>query len=117
MTRPLYYVLDGDGEPVGTDDAREYARLFESIDRRRVARDEVGGYTVSTVFLGFDPGSRSLREPNAAPAFWETIVFWSDRGEALYRDHYDSSAAAREGHARAVEAVRRGEIPGRETED
>jgi hypothetical protein len=101
MTRPLYYVLDGDGEPVGTDDAREYARLFESIDRRRVARDEVGGYTVST----------------AAPAFWETIVFWSDRGEALYRDRYDSSAAAREGHARAVEAVRRGEIPGRETED
>ena len=73
-----------------------------------VARDEINGVTVSTVFLGIDhglPGSRS-------PILFETMVFDLDDIECddieseLYMERYSTWAEAIVGHHRAVEYVR-----------
>ncbi len=46
------YILDANGNPVAEPDLMTWARWFEtSRDVRRVAMDEVGDTTVSTIFL------------------------------------------------------------------
>lgn len=108
VTKPLMYVLDENGEPVGIDvgDPRmsqRYAKLDAGEpDPWRVARDEVGEWNVSTVFLGVDH-----QFGNGPPVLWETMVFgpepWSD-----WQDRYTSRADAEVGHARVVEMIRLG---------
>jgi hypothetical protein len=108
------YILNAAGDPAPCEDLLEWARWYEERDNRRVALDEVNGVRVSTVFLGLDHGWG-----RGAPVLWETMSFpredtppddprwkWSD-----YQERYTSAADARAGHARVVEAVRRGEPP------
>lgn len=65
--------------------------------QRRVARDQIGDVTVSTVFLG-----------DLYPDTWETMVFGEDHPMDKYIKHYGSEAAALDGHAKILELVRRG---------
>lgn len=64
-----HYVLDGH-TPVVEQDTLIWARWFESADRR-VARTEVPGGVVSTVFLGLDHNF-SLK---GAPLLFESMAF------------------------------------------
>lgn len=67
------YILDDRGEPVRCDDIQEWARWteqrFRNDDAFRVGRDEIGPWTVSTVFLGVD------YNPGGKPVLWETMTF------------------------------------------
>ena len=66
------YVLNDKGEPVLEPDLITWAQWFEtSWPARNVAREEVGDYVVSTVFLGLDHQFGD----DGPPLVWETMVF------------------------------------------
>jgi hypothetical protein len=58
------------------EDLMEYAEWFQTADRM-LARDEVYGVTISTVFLGLDHSFGFGREP-VTPVLWETMCFAQD---------------------------------------
>ncbi len=104
----LYYRLNADHttEPL-TRDAIAAARSWPSADERRVGRDEVGDYLVSTVFLVIDHGWRGI------PLLFETMVFpGDDIGTDLFCDRYTTWDQAKAGHDRVVAALRNGTEPG-----
>ena len=75
------YVLDDNGEPRAVEDVNEWAAWFKNASRtivgphgmcaRHVAKDVVGDYTVSTIFLGLDHSFLG----EGRPILWETMVF------------------------------------------
>ena len=89
----IYYILDKDGDPVLEPDLQRWAAWMAK--HVRILRQEtVGGYLVSTVFLGVDHNYSS----NGPPVLWETLVGhyidmrWSDgtlrkglQDEEMYR--------------------------------
>lgn len=94
-TRPSYYVLDENRQPVPAD-VDSWAKR-----RKRVALTELsGGIRVSTVFLGLDH-SFSDEGP---PILFETLVFEGPLDGHMLR--YATWAAAKIGHARIVDEVR-----------
>lgn len=100
MSRPRYYILDADGEPVPCDDVIAWARWFgetQTTGARVVAqsRDERPGAAdvlVSTVFLGADHNFGRV----GAPVLWESLVFGGPTDGEMRR--YTSRAAALAGH-------------------
>lgn len=69
----FYFNLDKDNNVVPCD-LEDLCDLYETdtgIDRRRVARDEINGYDVSTVFLGADYGYGFTEKP----LLFETMIF------------------------------------------
>lgn len=95
MTRK--YVLDERGEPRYEPDYLEWAKWFAVADRT-IARTDINGLRVLTIFLGREEGSW----------FFETSVF---RGESLIsiraNEHYASRSEAIKGHARVVDWAKR----------
>lgn len=66
------YVLDEQGRPVKEPNILSWVRWFEGAnDLRVVARTQIGGSAVSTVFLAVDHRFRS----EGPPILWETMVF------------------------------------------
>jgi len=100
--RPIFYVLNDAGEPVGVDGVLEWAQWFETAERT-VAYDEIGESSVSTVFLGLDPLFGF--DERAAPVLWETMIF----GAELHRERrrYATRDEALKGHELAVAELRR----------
>jgi hypothetical protein len=101
------YTLDDDGNPVAEPDLFRWARWYETAERQ-VARDVLAdGHTISTVFLGLDHSFARLLDDRAPPVLWETMVF-NDYG-ALdgFDQRYTSRAEALEGHALALERLKR----------
>lgn len=99
--RPVYY--DRQGRPV---EAMAWARLLESgDDYRRVEFTEVGGYDVSTVWLGIDHAFGG-----GPPLIFETMIFTRCPGEGVIEPEgalrYVSESDARLGHADVVAALR-----------
>jgi hypothetical protein len=64
------YILNEKGEPVAEPDLAKWGQQFEQTERRRVAREQIGEATISTVFLGLDHGWGG-----GPPVLWETMVF------------------------------------------
>jgi hypothetical protein len=96
----LYYVLDDDGQPKPVSDVVEWGRWFEAA-KRQVADTMVGCVRISTVFLGLD---HSFSDDGPLIVF-ETMIFGGSlNGE---QDRYASREQAIEGHAAAVQRVRR----------
>ena len=96
------YILDSEGNPVEEPDLVKWALWYEQDGNRILARDEVGGSVVSTIFLGLDYKYLGGEGP---PILWETMVF---RGPK-YQCRYTSRRAALAGHREAVEMLRRGQ--------
>lgn len=101
------YYLDEKGEPVPETDLLAWAKKFEAQERR-VARDEVGHYTVSTVFLGLDhayPGRLNVKVGHV-PILWETMVF----GKGNLSNHQERCSGGRAEavamHARVCQLVK-----------
>jgi hypothetical protein len=93
---PMYYVLEGKRVRPAADMA-EWARMFAAA--RQVARDELGGCLVSTVFLGIDHQFFG----NGPPLLFETMLFTPD-GEEMVR--YSTWEQAERGHAAMLARVR-----------
>jgi hypothetical protein len=94
------YVLDENRNAVPCADLMVWAKAFETADRR-VARDEVGPYSVSTVFLGID---HSFGE--GPPLIFETMVFGPPDGGEVDMDRCSTWAEAEAMHAGFVEKYR-----------
>lgn len=92
-----YYILDNKrATPVA--DVMTWGRWLETADRK-VARDEIGDVSVSTVFLGLD---HNLGE--GRPHLFETMIFGGEHDQFQVRcTTWDE---AEEQHARAVRMVK-----------
>lgn len=103
-TRTMYDYYDRQGNPISmrdwtrlsTWDARENGYAYKVV-----ARDEIGTYLVSTIWLGlnhaFMPGP---------PLIFETMVFADEDWSGAEQLRYSTEEEARAGHARLVEEVR-----------
>lgn len=97
----MYY--DRAGKPLSLE---EWAALFESGGReemKRVDATNVGGYWVSTVWLGLDHSFGG-----GPPLIFETMVF-NDEGEGdeVYMTRYATEEGARYGHRWVVSEIKR----------
>lgn len=102
MTTNDKYILNEQGEPVNESDLMKWAAWLENGDCRRVANDQVGKATVSTVFIGLDHAYGD-DEP---PILWETMVFGGPMDEEQERCS-GGRADALAMHARIVEMVKK----------
>jgi hypothetical protein len=95
----LYYRLAGH-EPVAEPDLLRWSRWFEEAGnaRRIVARTDVGGRTVSTVFLGIDHNFCSV----GPPLLFETMIFGLPDDEE-YQERCTTWDEALAQHQRALE--------------
>ena len=100
-----HYILK-DRTPVAAS-LLEWARWFENREARRVGRNEVKGFEVSTVFLGLDHNFSGV----GAPVLFETMVFGEKRGDDLYCERYSTYEEAEAGHAKVVAALESGKKP------
>jgi hypothetical protein len=110
VTGHQYFILGADGEPQPVDDVTTWARWFEEASRddaagRRVARTNVDGVEVSTVFLGVnhDFGHHGL------PMLFETMIFGGQWDQHQWR--YSLRTEAQRGHDTIVAALRAGVKP------
>ena len=94
------YILNAAGEPVPCADVLEWARWYETADRK-VARTDAGdGIKVSTVFLGLDHNFGF----HGPPILWETMVFGGAHNEHMRR--YATRGQAVDGHNETVLMVK-----------
>lgn len=96
----LYYVLDENHEPVPAT-MMAWARFFEDRDKCRVARDEIDGVVISTVFLGLNH-----QWIDGPPLIFETMIFGGQHDDWMQRT--STWAEAEETHAFAVAMVKQG---------
>ncbi len=91
-----------DGSPVPEPDVVKWAEWFEGSHKERVvARDEVDGFIVSTVFLAVNHNWGG-----GLPLIYETVVTDSYGGEGS-ATRYSTPEAARVGHDVEVAALKR----------
>jgi len=102
-SKPLNYVLDGDGQPVAEPDVIVWARWFEHAhtDGTRIIGHhhfEIDGTKVfvSTVFLGLDHGWGV-----GPPVLWETMIFGGPHND--YQRRYTTRDGAEMGHTIACQ--------------
>jgi len=93
------YILVNE-EPIEIDDLIVWAKWFEAANRQ-LARTEVNGVSISTVFLGIDH-SFSYAD-DGLPVLWETLVFGGKLNGECQR--YISKDEALIGHSNMVTVV------------
>ncbi len=91
----MYYKMVGDG--VEKCEMLEAAAAFGDKAGRQIARDELEGVSISTVFLVLN---HSYEGP---PVLFETMIFGGKHD--LFQERYCTKAEAIEGHARALAMV------------
>lgn len=96
----MYYILDEYKKPTKINDVIEWAKWFEDINNRVVAKDQIGEIKVSTVFLGIDHNYIS----GGIPILFETMIFGGNLDEDQWR--YHTWEKAEDGHKNAVELVK-----------
>ena len=99
------YELDGSSRikkiDVSTEEGMlEWSKLFEEKDRI-IARDEVGGYLISTVFLGIDHNFCGDREP----LLFETMVFGGSGEYTDYQERHSTNSQAVRRHYAIVREI------------
>ena len=102
-----HYVLDDQNKPVLEPDTLRWGRwLQENWERRNVAQHEVGGYLISTVFLGLDHGFTD----QGPPVLWETLVGYyvdTSLGTGLHENELYRHTSHRQAHQAHHELVDR----------
>jgi len=73
----MHWILDAKGEKPVAVDLMTWAKWFEKGSNRIVAKENLGRYLVSTVFLGIDHNF----SPQGPPIIWETMVFDTHKKE------------------------------------
>jgi hypothetical protein len=98
-----YWILDKDHNIVAAKDVYEWGDFFQKPDRI-VAKDEINGVRISTVFLGIDHGfERDFGHPDAQPILLETMIFGGEHDR--YQDRCATWAEAEAMHAKALAMV------------
>lgn len=106
MERPMWYILDENGDPQPEMDALKAGLWFETSGNKRfLAKTEVNGWTVSTAFVCTDMNHFG----EGPPILFETMIFqgneWKD-----FQERYATKEEALAGHQRIVEEFREGKI-------
>lgn len=91
-----HYILK-DGRPVPEPDMKKWHEWMEKHTAKAVARNEVGGWMVSTVFLGIDHGWGNPQD-GVEPVVFETMVFDAE-GEAKHQERHTTLQEAQIRHA------------------
>ena len=86
--------------PVPVEDVLEWGRWFATADRQ-VARDEIDGFAVSTVFLGIDHAI-GLGEPQ----LFETMVFRGNSWNETWCERCSTWDQALEQHRTVLDQVK-----------
>lgn len=100
-------LTDRDGNPLPDDwyDKKKYPRGFDWKTQRRVARTDVGEFSVSTVWLhGIDHGFG-----DGPPVIFETMVFGGKWDQEMAR--YCTEEEAMRGHLSVLDRLREGRPP------
>lgn len=93
------YILDGH-TPVPVQDLDAWARWFaNNLNARHVAKDEINGVRISTVFLSFNH-----QFGDGPPLLFETMIFGGNHDELQTRCSTWNEAKAM--HKRAVALVK-----------
>jgi hypothetical protein len=95
-----FWVLDDEHRPVPVD-LMEWARRFEDVNSRIVAKIELNGVIVSTVFLGCNH-----QYGDGPPLLFETMIFGGPHDGYTWR--YSSWDDAVVGHEMAVKKAKAG---------
>lgn len=94
------YTLDPNGIPIPCFDTLEWAKWYECSDNRRVRKDHVEGYFISTVFLALDHAFAG-----GDPILYETMVF-PPKGDEMddwcVMHRYSTKSEAIHGHESVV---------------
>ncbi|MBV9577765.1 MAG: hypothetical protein JO057_04150 [Chloroflexi bacterium] len=98
------YVLDDEDNPVRQDDPQIWKAFMQDGRRRRVAFDEAGKWTVTTLFMGIDHDLVG----NGPPVLWKTSVV-GPQPWGGFSCWYSSRWKALSQHDQVAEAVRRGQ--------
>lgn len=101
----MWWIMDDNGNPkeVGILEYHTWRSDFEK--NCRIAKDEFGGVSVSTVFL-MAPTNRILTDDVNEMLFFETMVFGADeKSENCWR--YATKAEAIAGHAAVVKEYKK----------
>jgi len=93
------YVLNANGKPVPEPDMMKWAIWYEDAKERIIAKTELDGVLISTIFLGLD---HNFSE-NGPPVLWETMVF----GGPLNRDASRCAGSREQAEAMHQEFVER----------
>ena len=115
--RAMFATLDSEHNVVETDDILEFGQFFEQTEKRIVAKTQISGLLVSTVFLGINHGfGWTVR-----PLWFETMIFGDDdrtippdaeqllsRWREAQEWRYATWDEALSGHASAVTMIREG---------
>jgi hypothetical protein len=100
------YILDENGEPRPEPDTLKWGQWMEADKRRVLQQDHIGGYFVSTIFLGLDHNFLG----SGPPVLWETMIFAETEAklDAPYNDfqkRYTSQEDALAGHGKIVQML------------
>lgn len=90
---------DRQGNPLA--DLHECGRLHENIGYKRVAKDTIGDYWVSTVWLGLNH-----QYDDGPILIFETMIFPTDSYSEEFCERYTTEEQAIEGHQRAIELAK-----------
>jgi hypothetical protein len=93
-----HYVLNDD-HTVRPAELMEWATAFNDMEKRRVARDQIGDVWISTVFLGLDH-----QYGEGPPLIFETLISGGAYDQDMWR--YSTWDEAVAGHQAAVDLVR-----------
>lgn len=92
-----YYDMEGNPVGLGT-----WMKLFQDTEARIIAKDRVGDYVVSTVWVGIHHGVPG----NVPPLIFETMVFPVGDLEDEYTRRYPTKEVALIGHQEAIQWAR-----------
>jgi len=95
-----YYILDENKNTRKVSDEEFLEWNSRNTEARRIALDELGGMTISTVFLGLDYSW------DGSGVVFETMVFAKGSPLDQYQERYTTHEEALAGHAKAVSMVR-----------
>lgn len=103
MRRPYYYLLEGkEIKGVSFDEYLKYASDENILLNKKIKRDIINGYLVSTVFLFIDHGVFEEK-----PVLFETMIFnMSNYTIVNYQERYSTYDESLEGHERAIQYVK-----------
>jgi len=109
--RPMWYLLDEQGNPYPTEDGIKAAELLSNIEKRRVGQieREIAGHKVwvSTVFLVMDhwhpPFDKS--DTDTRPVLYESMLFIDDHEIGGATERYHTKEEAEDGHQDIVGKV------------
>lgn len=112
---PYLAILDEDHNVIAAADILEWGQWFEQTENRTVARTQISGFLVSTVFLGIDHGFGKKQ------LWFETMVFEDeDRPVPIevagtlkklladYQVRYSTWIEAEAGHNQIIEVIQKG---------